>query len=285
MKVERNMTVFAGAEQQMSADRAEKNRQGRKTIFAGDLNGVDTLQDRIRQRKEQAQRDALKVVRDAWSGDQAIDQSLDESRQHIRDMQEENLQARNELNNVDRQREKLKEIYGVTDDTPLWDQPEEYRQRVSELNDWAKHNQEIIDGNDHDIKVENTVIRETELERLKKHPMLDAQETADEILKAAQDEIVGMVVDAAKDHLDEEQAKRDEQAEKLKEEKEELEEIQEKRKEREEELEELIEDIPVEEMVELDQIRSDVRREVQNIVDKMKLVAEDIKGAMVDTNA
>ena len=35
-------------------------------------------------------------------------------------------------------------------------------------------------------------------------------------------------------------------------------------------------------MVELDQLKDEVKQEVQKIVNDMKLVVEDIKGAMVD---
>lgn len=288
MKIESNVTVFAGAASDYvhvgKREETERTGEDRKAIFAGNFQGTQTLQERIQQRKEQAQKEALKIVSDAWAGDQAIDKSLDESREHIRQMQEDNLQARNELNSIEEQRQKLKEIYGVTDKTAWEDMPEEYKSRLRELNDYAAHNEDILRKNERDIKTENAVIRGTRLERLKTHSMVDAQKDAQEILDAAGDEIVGMVVDEAREHLDEEQEKREEQAEKIEEKREELEELQEKRDEREKELEELIENAPVEEMLELDQIKNNIKQEVQDIINKMKLVAEDIKGTTVDSN-
>lgn len=292
MKVEKNITLFAGAEPDFAhmvkaGDSAEKENKERKTIFAGDFQGNLTLQERIRQRKEQARQEALKVVRDAWAVDQAIDRSMDESREHIRQMQEENLLIRGENRDINEKRQELMEIYGVTEDTPEELQPEEYRERVQELNDRERYNQKILGANESDIMVENAIIRGTKQEKLKRdpqHTMIGAKEQADEVLEAAGDDIVGMVMDAARDHLDEEQEKREEQAEKIKEKKEELEELQEKREERQEELEELIEDIPVDEMLDLERTKDNIQQEVQNIVDKMKLMAEDIKGTMVDTN-
>lgn len=289
MKVERNLTVFAGAEPEYphvvkDGENPDKDNKERKTIFAGDLQVNQTLQDRIQQRKEKAQQEAMKIVKDAWAGDKTLDRSMDESREHLRQLQEDNLYARTEINKVEKQRQELKEIYGVTDDTPYEETPLEYRSRLMELDKYAQHNQEVLWNNERDILEENAIIRETKIERLKKHLMTDAQEQADEVLEAASDEIVGMVMEEAKEHLDEEQAKREEKAEKIEEEKEKMEELQKKRDERQEELEELIENMPVDEMLELDQMKSDVRQEVQNIVNKMKLVAEDIKGAMVDAN-
>lgn len=288
MRVEKNMTIFAGAEPDLSrtgkADGTDKAKQERKAIFAGNLQGMPTLQDRIWQRKQQARQEALKVVKDAWGVDQAIDQCLDESRERIRQMQEEDLQARRELNNINEERQRLKETYGVTDSTPEEKMPEDYKSRMKELDDYAAYNEEILRDNEHDTVVENAVIRGTKQERLKKHLMVDAQKSADGILEAASDEIVGMVMDDAREHLDEEQEKREEQAEKIEEKREEMEELQEKRKEREEEMEELLENVPVDEMLELDRTKQDIQQEIQDIVNKMKLVAEDIKGSMVDAN-
>lgn len=289
MKVETNITLFAGAEPDFAHvvktdENTEKSDKERKTIFAGDFRGNQTLQERIQQRKEEARQEALKIVRDTWAGDQAIDQGLDERREHIRQLQEEKKQIQDELRDVEGKRAELMDMYGVTEETPLEEQPEEYREWMQDLNDREFHNKKLLAKNEQDIIVENAVIRGTKLERLKKDPMVKAQKQADAVLEAAGDEIMGMVMDAGREHLDEEQAKREEKAEELKEEKEKLEEIQEKRDERQEELEELIEDIPVDEMLELDRAKDNIQQEVQNIVDKMKLVAEDIKGAMVDTS-
>lgn len=292
MKVETNITLFAGTEPDfahvVNADEnTEKDSKERKTIFAGDFQGNLTLQERIQERKEKARQEALKIVRDTWAGDQAIDQCMDESREHILKLQEENKQVQDDQREVEQLKKELMEHYGVSEDTPLDKQPEEYRERMQELDERQKYNKEILTSNQNDIIVENAVIRETKLAKLKRKPentMVGAQERAEEVLDAASDDIIGMVVSEAKEHLDQEQAKREEKAEKLKEEKEKLEELQEKRDERQEELEELVENTPMEEMVELDQSKENIQQEVQNIMDRMKLVAEDIKGALVDTS-
>lgn len=293
MKVEKNITVFAGAEPDYAhmdkADfKSEKGRQESKTIFAGDFRGDKSLQERIRQRKEQARQQALKIVRDAWGRDQAIDQSVNESGEHIRQMQEENLHAQDELRDVEQKRQDLMKMYGVTDKTPVEHMPEEYKDRLRELNDYASFNEKILNDNELDIIGENAAIRgikQAKLKRDPEHTMIGAKEQADEVLEAAGDEIIGMVLDEAKEHQDEEQAKREEQAEKIREKKEEMEELQEKREQNREELEEIIENVPVDEMLELDRTKTNIQQEVQSIVDKMKLVAEDIKGSMVDKKA
>lgn len=289
MKVEQNITVFAGAAPDYAhvvkaGAGEEKDGKERKTIFAGNFQGTQTLQERIQQRKEEARQQALKVVRDAWAGDQAIDQSLDESRQRVRDLNEENGQIRNELKEAEQKRQELMETYGVTEDTPMEEQPQEYRDRIKEIDDYVSYNRKLLAKNEGEIIGENAAIRGIKQERLKKHPMLEAQAEADEILEVAGNEIMGMVVEAAKEHQDEKQAEREEQAEKIEEKREEMEELLEKRKERREELEELIENIPVKEVLDLDQEKANIQQEVQSIVDRMKLTAEDIKGALMDTS-
>ncbi|MDE7045846.1 MAG: hypothetical protein K2O97_12715 [Acetatifactor sp.] len=141
-----------------------------------------------------------------------------------------------------------------------------------------------LDENEAQVRQESDTIRATRIERLKHHAMVDAQEQAEEIMDAARDEIVDMVYEEGKDRVEEEAEKREEQAEEIKEEKEKKEELIENQKEHREEEEEILENMPTEEMVSLDRIQSDVQQEVQDILNKMKLIAEDVKGAVVDKN-
>ena len=48
------------------------------------------------------------------------------------------------------------------------------------------------------------------------------------------------------------------------------------------ELEEILEEMPVQESMDMKQVQAEVRQEVQKILGKMNLVAEDIKGSKVD---
>lgn len=131
---------------------------------------------------------------------------------------------------------------------------------------------------------ENAVIRGIREEQRKVHPMADARKQAEEVMEAARDEIIGMVTEEAKDHIDDDQEERKEESEAIKEKKEEQEAVLEKREEREKELEKLMEDMPVEEMADLKNVQAQVQQKVQDIVSKMNLVAEDIKGAQVDAS-
>lgn len=320
MKVEGNVTIFAGASGQASmaekAEKAQKQEKQSSTIYAGNLSGDMTIRDRIQQKKAQAQKQAMKVVQDAWGGDRAIDDDLNERRERIRELKQVNKEAQTRISEIREEQEALKDAYGVTDDSEEQQELEllrrkkaamqgkgslsmeelekcgeiekkgltEYQERQLSLDDQADEKQKVIDENNQQILVENAVIRGTRLERLKYHHMADAQKQAKEIKDAAGDEIMGMLIEDAKDHLDEEQEEREEKAEEIREAREEQEELIEKRREDKKELEELVEDMPVDEILDLSKTQEEVRQEVQSIVNKMALVADDIKGSMVDAN-
>lgn len=159
------------------------------------------------------------------------------------------------------------------------------------------------------IKGYNASIRSIRGERLKHHEMVKAQKKADAVMEAAGREIVGMLVEEAKDHVDEELEETIEEAKKEAEEKAEEEEKIEERQEQQEELEERIdafhekneqqeeirkeseerarEDADLlEEMLETDMgnvgSTPDIKAEIKNMLHKMKLLEEDIKGTTVD---
>ncbi len=136
-----------------------------------------------------------------------------------------------------------------------------------------------------EMQGENAAIKSIELERLKKDPMVGAQKAKDEILEQASDQIVGMLMEEAKDKIDEEmEEKKDaaEEAEEKKEEEEERAEKQDEKKAKEEQLRDQIK-ASTELMTKSDELLDDVQKEVKKILDEMKLLEEDLKGAAVDT--
>lgn len=274
MKLQNNITVFAGDTQNHAqAQKAERDGSGQdgrnKTIYAGNFLTEFPLQDRIQQRKAQAQERALKIVSDAWDGDRQIDDEIGRSKDRIKELKE--------------QYNKLREVKDALKSGQ--EKPEEGERAVSGAPEDPEGEIDILMSKlSKEIEMENAVIRGIRGERRKHHSMTDAQKQAEDVLAAARDEIVSLVVEEAKNHIDEEQEKREEQSEEIKEKKEEQEKILEERKEEEEELEEFMEDMPMEELADLKNVQEEIRQEVQNIVSKMNLVTEDIKGAMVDTS-
>lgn len=322
MKVQKELSIYMGEStramrrQEMEEQQAGKGKKNQKSVFAGELNGI---QDNILVKQQKARKEALKVVTDTWSGDKKIDNGLKERRERIKSLQEEVGNAKKELADIARQQEDLQERYGIDADSAeqkdlelllksreAGRNPEvsltkeererlaglagqeltEYQSRVLELDSYGDYHRAIIAEDEKQIEIENKIIRDTKLERLKKDPMQGAQKQAEAIEEAAGKEILGMLAEEGKEHVDKEQEEKEEQAEEAKEKKEEQEELLAKRKDEHEEAkkraEALAESLPTEQLLSLDKIQEDINREIQNIVDKMKLIEEDIKGAAVD---
>lgn len=290
MKVQKNITVFSGAKpgrENIAAQHAKKEgtAQKKSTYFAGNIAEQGSLRDRIALRRKDAQKQAMKVVGDVWSSERAVDEDLQARRDLVKGLQQENKELQGQINELEEQQAALQEQYGISDGDTSKMNPEnltDYQKQQLDLDEFKKYYQDQIDENDKKIKQEIGTIHAMRKERLKSSPMVKAQKEAEKIKDAAGDEIVGMVVEDAKDHIDEEQEEREEQAEEIKEEQEELEELREKQKEHKEEWEEFLENMPTDQLLSLDKDGKDLQQEVQNIMNKMKLIAEDMKGAKVD---
>lgn len=317
MRINDTISIYAGAEQQnvKNMEQQEKGKKG--SIFAGDLND-NLISNRIEQRRQQAQKKAMKVISDAWAGDKAIDDDIVKRREHIEALRKEMKTSSAGIKEIEETQKQLQEEYGVASDSKEQQDLEllrrkrdllsgkggqgmtqeellyvekleaegltEYQQRQLELDDEKQIYQDSYDESLKSMKQEAATITAIKLERLKYSPMVDAKKQAEEIEQAAREEILGMLAEDGMDHIEKEQQERQEQAQELKEQKEEQEAFIEAQKEKKEENEERLEELPLEEILYLNQTRTDIRKEVQNIVDKMKLVAEDIKGAAVDEN-
>lgn len=281
MKVDNNITLYAGGQPGNSAatDGTDREQENRKTVFAGNLknNQEGTLQDRIAEKRAKAQEKAMKVVGEAFHTDLKIDEGMEESRRHVKELTEENRVLQDGLDDIDRRQEaleKAKENGEISEEQYLRDMDNLKQERKVQEQKLAQ-NQSVIQG-------ENASIRGTRLERLKYHHMADARKQADDIMDAVGQEIIGMLQQEGMDHVDEEAEKREEQAEKIKEEREEKKELLEKQKEKREEDEAWLEELSPEEFSDMTKSAEDVQKEVQDMLRKMNLLDEDIKGAAVD---
>lgn len=280
MKVDQNFILYAGAQPGSSAmEGTDREQENRKTIFAGNLknNQEGTLQDRIAEKKAKAQEKAMKVVGEAFHTDLKIDEGMEESRQHAKELTEENRELQDGMGDIDRRQEVLVKVKANGEISE-----EQYLEDTENLRQERLAQEQKLARNQCEIQGEYASIRSARLERLKYHHMADAQQQADEIMDAAEQEILGMAWQEGMDHVDEEAEKREEQAEEIKEEREAKKELLEKQKEKREEQETWIEELSPEEFSDLTKSAEDVQKEVQDILRKMNLLDEDIKGAAVD---
>ncbi len=313
----------------------DKEKEGRKSLFAGD---IGLTNDPIELRKKMAQKQALKIVQDAWDNDRSVEQSVEDRRGHYEQMKALKEEAEQEVESLRSQESTLQEQYGVKDDskeqqdlellkkyqdykngvstTPLSEeemeavaeinkQPlTEYQQRALELNDRAAIFKGQIQDASSAMKDDVKDVKRILLEKLKSDPMLDAMETVDEIWDVANKDIMGMAVQDAMEHIEEQQEEAEEKAEKTAEKQEEkeeqLEELQEKRAIEEAMIEgtkEAIEraeaqhrrnetdDIEMDELLDVTKMTkqsSEVKSGLSEIKASMKLLEADLKGIEVD---
>lgn len=168
----------------------------------------------------------------------------------------------------------------------------EYQKQVLSLNGKKAALQSDADLMQQQIMVLTQDQSDAKVDQLKSQDMLKAGDAADEIRKAASDEIVGMVIADAKEKLDKELEEKKEEAEKKAEEKEEQDERIEKAKEERKEDREMIEGDLDAEKLQADasfQKQSVTQSEettqrINQIMKKNHLINEDLKGIEIDVN-
>lgn len=331
---------------QRNGSKAQKNNNT-TSIFAGDLGLLQN--DVITQRKQYAQRKALKMITDAWNGDRKIDRSIADYQDKIRQLKAEIEENWNQYELRDEWKENLRKEYGVTENSQeqkdlellekeadieantFLDDPKpisltdeekerlaeiheqgltEYQERAMKLHGQQNSFKLAIDKAKKEIKSDNRAIASIKQERLKSHEMVDAQKKADQIMADASEDVIGMLTDEAKDHVDGELEEQVEEAKKRAEEEAEQEKKVEKRKEKKEELEarideaqarraeqearrreaeersredaDLLDSMLEEGMGGLGASTADVKAAIKEMLHKMKLLEEDLKGSAVD---
>lgn len=335
-----NVNSAARARAEERAGKKAQQHNNRKNIFAGDL-GMQG--DVISMRRQRAQKKALDIVGKAWDGDRAIDQSITDIKDKLSQLHDEVRENMDIIAEGDVRKEELRLQYGVSADSQeqkdlelfekkadaqrnpnnpqlteeeeerlaqIKDQPlTEYQTRCMAIDEYQGTYEKRNDQIEEEIKGYNATIRSIRLERLKYHGMVDAQKNADEVLEAAGKDILGLLIDEGKEHVEEELEKPREEAKEKAEEKEEQEEKIEERQEKQEELEARIDETRAENAEEEERRRearersredadllegmidagmgnvgntTDLQSEIKNMLHKMKLLEEDVKGSTVD---
>ncbi|MBP3577961.1 MAG: hypothetical protein J6K15_07610 [Lachnospiraceae bacterium] len=282
MKIAENTRLYIGSSiEQNTEKRLGKSAQNDKIrLFSGNVGAQNSLDVQIAEKRAAAMEKAKKLIGDVFAAEKSVDDDLAERANRIKESEQTIVDANKELAKFEEEKEKLKEQYGVTGEESEEQLPAEYKMQRDELTRYGEPQHQVINEAKKAIEEERKVIAAVTVERLKTDPMIGATEQAEELLATAEEEITGMVMDAAVENLKEkaEEAKEKQEAE---EEKAELEEA--KRKEREERRKEAeLSDMPVQELLQLGQVRGEMKQEVDNMLTEMKLLAEDIKGSMVD---
>lgn len=320
MKVNNN-SIFVGDDTR-SIRHGEKQvkKQTKKQVPVKSVNAKDLRikLDPIAEKRKEARKAAMDIVGKVFAGERKIDDELNGRRKRISDLRAENAKACKEISEYENRRLELRNQYGVTPDSQeerdlrLLEKEldsrrpdsqvtlteddyselerireeglSEYQERSLEIRGYEGPAKDTIYHNKLEMQTETAIITQTELERLKSHALLDAQEQAEDIMDAAAKEIVGMLVDEAKEHIDDESEEIIEDAKEKAKEKKELEERITKVRDEKKEKEEITEDI-LEGAADVSRNTTELdnaQQEIKDMMSKMKLIEEDIKGAAVD---
>lgn len=294
------------------AESNQKDQIKNGALFAGNLNLVE---NDIAKKREEAQKEALGLIRSQFGSDKEIDEGMEEKRARVSELREDNMSNLKEIQSINQEMDKLKEEYGVADDSQeqkdlelLIKQKnamkpgsrvslsEEESKRLAEMGPMTEYQEsamnlenakepwekQIRENND-EIKANLGAVNATKQALLQNKGMVDADNAADAILKAASDEIMGMIIQDVQDKIDEDLEKIEEEADKKAEEKEEKEALEEAAKEKREENNASSSLNDTVEMAGNSKIDMDkVKQGIDEILRKQKLLEEDIKGIEVN---
>lgn len=336
--------LFATNSHKTKSSQESKNTRGGKNVFAGDFNAQN--KNTIELKRKLAYKRAMKILNDTFASEQDIDNNIKGLKEQQEQLKQAALEDKKAAMGVENERAEVMERYGVTEDseehkdlellrkeyqedTELTDSEKEkiaeihkkgltaYQKDMLELDGKEEVYRQRASQKEASANAISGSITDIELERLKTHPVANATREADEIMAAANKELIGGLWAEAKDHIDEKMEEAMEKAEKEAEEKEEEEKKEAERKKEKLELEKRIEetklsssaiesvkpDTPVvstsgstsfdttevhdiiQESSGNNSTASKAEKEIQKLVEELNLIMEDLKGAKIDMNA
>lgn len=321
------MTINFNAGQTVNVNTVSNNisdQKGRKTFFAGDTN-ISANESIIASKRKLAQKQAMKLIEDAWQRDNEKSDSIKKMGDKISSNKESIMQSNSKLKDLEESKEALREKYGIAADSDeqkdllllekyqdrknglktepftkeeiarlkeLQDIPRtEYQNKVLEVNDVVDElKMDIVKKSNENIGLGESIL-EANTDLTASQNMQNAKLASDKIMEALSDEIKNLILNEAKEHIEEKMAEEKEKAEKLEEEKEEkeekIEEAREKRKEQEALIEADIEASRLEQEVKVDADYSgndSLQKDIKKIIQDNNLLDDDLKGIKIDFN-
>lgn len=245
-----------------------EKKQGSKinTVCAKDL----TLEvDVNTQKKLDARKQAMKKLGDVFSNQLKIDNEIDTRTKHMAELEEQAVNANQELDNIAKSKAELAQAYEGKLDS------EEYKMDLKKLEDAEDEWRSRLDSARSEKDMESYTISAIHKALLKSDPMVKASKEADDIMEKANNEIVNDLVNQAKDDIEEKLEEEIEEAKKAKEEKEEEEKKQVEK-----------EDSNIKDTTEViqtaDATQDKIQMEIKNLINTQQLIEEDLKGLGID---
>ena len=272
---------------EIGSDETRKNGVSDKgTVYAGDLQFAQSTNNAVNDKKQSAQKQAMKLIRDAWDSDNKAVSQRDQMAQQKEEKLKEVRACDEELKQVRESKEIARQSYGVDSDfqeqkdLELLEKYQDYQKGV-QTDDFSKEEIDrlkelqntpltdyqtkalqlnaqkdaILDRKDRaqrKVTALTEAAADARLDQLKSQDMQKAQDAADELLDASDKDAFGMLIQDAVDHIDEKQEEEKEKAEEAQEKREQQEKIDEKKEEKQQQ-EKIIEG-----SVEADRLEADV---------------------------
>lgn len=285
MRVDKNVGFFAGNDENVKAQR--EMQQGKKadgkggkelkSISASDL----TLQgqDEAVIKKLQARKQAMKIVMDQFSSDDETDMKVKELKERNKELDGSILESMKEIDKIEENRNTVAEAYGIDLSTYKKGTNEEFDNTMKVLDEQKGALNEKIEEYKKEMYENTAYVDSVSKARLKGAPMLAAQKTAEKITDSASKEIIGILINDAKDHVDEEIEKKEEEAEEIKEKQEEQEEIKNTNSAASQK------DPAAESLSNIkkaDTLQKKLEEEINSMLNNKKILEEDLKGIALD---
>ncbi len=240
------------AEKGKDSSTSPKNEESGNVIYAGDLK---LNNDTILGKKIKAQKNALKTLMDQFGNERKTDKMVTDLLDKQQQLSEDKKYYNDTIKSLEQNSQELMDSYGITEDSEeqknLIKTEDQYMglylksiqnpDKMSEeekaklqsvfdsLTDYQKeafHNDAMKEiwqkrASDASNKIESIdyTITAINLERLKTHPMVDAQKEAEDIIQDSSKDIINTLIQEAKDEVDKEIEENEEKRKKAQEEK------------------------------------------------------------------
>lgn len=298
---------------EIGSDETRKNGVSDKgTVYAGDLQFAQSTNNAVNDKKQSAQKQAMKLIRDAWDSDNKAVSQRDQMAQQKEEKLKEVRACDEELKQVRESKEIARQSYGVDSDSQeqkdleLLEKYQDYQKGV-QTDDFSKEEidrlkelqntpltdyqtralqlnaqRDVIlnkkDRAQRNVTSLTEAAADAKLDQLKSQDMQKAQDAADELLAASDKDAFGMLIQDAVDHIDEKQEEEKEKAEEAQEKRDEQQEKIDEKKEEKQQQEKMIEG-----SVEADRLEADVTVD-QTGTSKLEEVQQHIQTILKKNN-
>lgn len=259
------------------------HNEGERTgnVFVGNTNIKQvTSMNSIDKKLSDAREKAWKIISEQFETDNRAEKNFDNIRSRQNQLKDEILNSKEALSEIDKQKEALMTEYQVSQEdlSDMSSLNKDFVDMYAELDEQTQYHADIISNAEGEIQVGTMSIISTKIEMLKHHNMGDATKIADDIMESAIKEIIGDIINEAKDHIDEDLEKAQEDGEKLQEELEKKQELIEKNQDKNRQEAAAVQ----EELSQVAKGSSDTTKDIEDLKQRLKLLEEDLKGIAVD---